>query len=1582
MQTTGRHANTTLPEVTAMYQTLTSRFRLPVWGLVALLAVSMLFLLPGLLQAQASDAIEYAEDRTDAVATFTATDPEEKDITWSLTDEGTADFKITDGVLEFSSPPNYEDPKGGLSDDSNTYTVTVVASAGASEIDTVRMVSEEVTVNVTNVEEPGSIMLSTLQPQVEIPITATISDPDNPDATSLVDLTWEWLRGEDVIAGATGATYTPMVTDVGSVLTARASYDDAEGEDKAAETESAHAVRAKPDTNTPPAFPDQDPDATGNQQTRMVAENTPAGEDIGAPVEATDAGDVLTYSADNDANPATEFTTFDIDRATGQLKTKAALNTEAAATQTVVVTATDPFGASATVTVTVTVTGVDEAPSIPSTAASTHTFAENETTLTLGDAYTATDPEITAGTVTGSISWSVSGPDSGKFTIPSGQLTFGSSPDFEAPGDANGDNVYEVTVVASDPARNSDEVAVRVTVTNVLETGTITFSSLRPKAGIPLTASLTDPDGGVTDLEWAWSRSAADFDEDDRPMSATYTPVMADIDRTLTATATYRDNSLAADAEPITLESAATTAVVADTDNKAPVFEDQDTETDGQQTDQERMVAENTASAITIGVAVDAEVDNTMTSDGTDVPDVLTYSLGGTDAASFSIARNTGQLSTKAALDYETKQSYSVTVTATDPGNLSATVNVTIKVTDVNEDPELTGDAPAEYAEKGTTPVATFRASDPEGEDIVWTLTGTDMDDFTIVGGVLRFANSPDFEAAADSGTNNTYEFTVNASDGTNSATEDVTIEVTNVEEPGTVTLSTLQPQEGVALTATLTDPDGTTSGLTWMWFRGGSVIVNATTNAYTPVVGDAGSVLTAKATYRDAEDTDTDKAAQGRSSRSVRRAPTGGTTAPAFPDQNPSTEAVETAQTRMVAENTPSGRNIGAPVTASDPGDVLTYSLTGANAEQFDLDRATGQLRTKAVLNRETIGTPFTQTVTVTATDPGGLTDESIVTITVTNVDEAPEIASGATRDISSVEGTTAAPLTLTTELAASYTATEPEGQDMTWSLSGADAARFNIGNQDDGATPGELTFKAQPDFEDPADADQDNVYEVTVVVSDPARNSDEVDVRVTVTNVAELGTITFSTLQPKAGIALTAELDDPDGEITGLMWQWENGGAAIEDATSATYTPVTDDIGDTLTVTATYRDGWLAADAEPIMLESAATATVVADTDNKAPQFMDQDTEMDGRQTDQKRSVPENYESGGTYGDPTVTYPNIGAAVTADVDNTLAPGGTETADTLTYSLGGADAASFDIDRADGQLEAKAALDFEDKDTYLVTVTATDPGGLSATVNVTVKVLDVDEAPSIRRVENQPPMFASETTTREVAENTVAGEDIGAPVMAIDADDDALTYTLSGADAASFDIAQATGQLMTKAALDFETKVSYAVEVTATDGAGESDAIMVTITVTNMNEAPAFAAETAERSVAENTVADMAIGAPVMAMDADDEALTYALSGADAASFEIDADTGQLMTLAALDYETKANYAVTVTATDAAGLSASIAVAITVTDVDEADRTRDTIRLEIEEAILAAVLSDGIDDAERSAIELLILEFALTPSN
>ena len=128
------------------------------------------------------------------------------------------------------------------------------------------------------------------------------------------------------------------------------------------------------------------------------------------------------------------------------------------------------------------------------------------------------------------------------------------------------------------------------------------------------------------------------------------------------------------------------------------------------------------------------------------------------------------------------------------------------------------------------------------------------------------------------------------------------------------------------------------------------------------------------------------------------------------------------------------------------------------------------------------------------------------------------------------------------------------------------------------------------------------------------------------------------------------------------------------------------------------------------------------------------------------------------------------------------------------------------------------------------------------------------------------------------------------------DADGDTLTYGLSGTDAASFDIVavaagrQVGGQLKTKAALDHETKDTYMVMVTVTDGkdaednvdATVDDTIRVTIMVTDVNEAPEFAAETATRSVAENTAVGEDIGAPVVATDVDDgDTLTYMLDTA-----------------------------------------------------------------------------------------------------
>ena len=176
---------------------------------------------------------DYAENSTHAVATYTATDPENRTISWSVSD--TNAFAITGGVLTFQSPPDFETK--------NRYTVTVTATDPGGEDDSVG-----VTITVANVDEAGMVTLTGTPPQELQQLNAALIDLDG----RLSGISWQWERSADqntwtvITTGATSTRYTPGAADVGQYLQATATYTDGQGVGKRASQATTTPVQAAP----------------------------------------------------------------------------------------------------------------------------------------------------------------------------------------------------------------------------------------------------------------------------------------------------------------------------------------------------------------------------------------------------------------------------------------------------------------------------------------------------------------------------------------------------------------------------------------------------------------------------------------------------------------------------------------------------------------------------------------------------------------------------------------------------------------------------------------------------------------------------------------------------------------------------------------------------------------------------------------------------------------------------------------------------------------------------------------------------------------------------------------------------------------------------------------------------------------------------------------------------------------------------------------------------------------------------------------------------------------------------------------
>ena len=489
--------------------------------------------------------------------------------------------------------------------------------------------------------------------------------------------------------------------------------------------------------------------------------------------------------------------------------------------------------------------------------------------------------------------------------------------------------------------------------------------------------------------------------------------------------------------------------------------------------------------------------------------------------------------------------------------------------------------------------------------------------------------------------------------------------------------------------------------------------------------------------------------------------------------------------------------------------------------------------------------------------------------------------------------------------DIGAPVAATDTDKDRLVYSLGGTDAASFAIVT-----SSGQLRTRAPLNYESKSS------YSVTVSVSD-GRNAingastatdGAITVTIVVTNVEEAGTVDLPSSQPQVGAQLTATLDDPDGNVTGVAWRWERSAdntawTIIGGATAASYTPVVGDVSNYLRATASYTDGegsGKTAQATSARAVRAAPGSNTQRGTNRAPAFTE-----GNRAT---RSTPEQVEAGTNLGDPV-------AARDADQDG------------LIYFLDGTDAASFSVVATTGQLRTKAPLDYETKFSYTLTVTATDPSTDSDTITVTITVTNAEEAGTITLSSVQPQVDTPVTAALADPDGDVSGVTWR---WERSADNTAWTV-IGGATAASY----------TPVVGDVSNFLRVTASYTDEEGSGKTAQAASNNAVRAVpatNSAPAFpASETGTRSVAEDAEASEAIGAPVAATDGDNDPLTYSLGGDDAASFAIVASSGQLQTKDPLDYETKSSYSVTVTATDPSSASDTTTVTVTVTNVEEA---------------------------------------------
>ena len=707
--------------------------------------------------------------------------------------------------------------------------------------------------------------------------------------------------------------------------------------------------------------------------------------------------------------------------------------------------------------------------------------------------------------------------------------------------------------------------------------------------------------------------------------------------------------------------------------------------------------------------------------------------------------------------------------------------------------PAFTSAATGSFAENGTGTAYTAAATD--AHLLAYTKSGADTGLFNLDpnSGAVTFISAPNFEVPTDTGGDNVYDISVTATDGAgNSSTQAVAITVTNANEAPTLTSGA---------TATFAE--------------------NATGTVHT--------------------------------------------------------------------------------VTATDPdaGTTLTYALAGADAARFAIDANTGAVTFAASPNYEAptdTGANNIYDITVTASDGTNTTAAQAVAITVMDVNEAPSLTSG----------TAASFAENGTGTAYTVTATDPENAALTYALAGTDATLFSIN-----ATTGAVTFATAPNFEAPADAGGNNVYDVTVTASDGTNTTAAQAVAITVTNVNEAPTLT-SGATSTATLAVNQAFSN---DVSGLFSDVDAGNVFSYSATGLptgiSIAATTGVISGTPTATGTVPVVITATDSGGLTVSHTVTVNVVT-----APVITGIASNVTQAQS----------------GDALTFTATISEIVTVDTG-----GGTPT---LTLDVGGtAMTATYTGGTGTAMLTFTAIAPAGDDAT--VTVTTINLNGGSVIGNITTQPLvdtTTGQVVTAFVVDNSAPVFTSGTAVN-AAENQTAA------YTSATTDGTAVTYTKSGTDAGLFNINATTGAVTFATAPNFEVPTDtggnnvYDVTVTATDALGHATSQAVAITVTNVNEVPTSVPATSTATIVVNQPVVDNIANLFADVDTGDT-LTYTQTGLPV-GMSLDGTTGALSGSVATP---STGNAIVFTATDSGGLSVSHTVTVDVVTAPTITSTIDNV--------------------------------------